>query len=118
DLGIAILVVMWGAQFVLRGQFSWKKCPVALCLAALLWFAGWQLVPLPAGLLARISPATADLYAQLLPAHPEEVLNDPTANAPHLVAGSALSVYPEKTRTEMIHLLALLLTFALVRNNL
>src|SRR6266852_4468845 len=71
DAGVAVLLVAWGARMLLEERLSWKKCPVALCLAALTLFAVWQLVPMPHGLLSRLSPATTRMYEQLLPAQAE-----------------------------------------------
>ena len=56
---------------LLDGQLSWRKCPVASCLAALVLVGLWQITPLPRGLLGRISPVTARMYDRLLPAQPE-----------------------------------------------
>jgi len=71
DVGLAGLMVLWGARVLLEGRLTWRKCPVAACLGALVLVAAWQLVPLPGGLLRGISPATARMYDRLLPARPE-----------------------------------------------
>ena len=68
---LAALLALWGARMVLEGQFTWEKCPVALCLAGLFLTGLWQLTPLPRSLLSGVSPATARLYGELLPSRPE-----------------------------------------------
>src|ERR1700694_1543743 len=47
DAGVAALLVLWGARILLEWRFSWKKCPVALCLAGLFLLGVWQMTPLP-----------------------------------------------------------------------
>jgi O-antigen ligase len=118
DVGIAVLLALWAVRLLVDGRLSWQKCPVVLCLAGLVWLALVQLAPLPHDLLARLSPATARLYEQLLPGQPEQLAAEVPQPAARLVAGATLSVYPAKTRVELFRLLALLLTFALVRNNI
>ena len=71
DVGIAVLMLLSGARMLLDGQLSWRKCPVAVCLAAWILLGVWQLTPLPRGLLSRISPVTTRMYDRLLPAQPE-----------------------------------------------
>src|SRR5258707_5571419 len=41
-VGVAALLALWAVRMVLEGQLSWQKCPVALCLAALLLSGVWQ----------------------------------------------------------------------------
>lgn len=118
DAGVALVLALWGLRVLVEWQFSWKRCPVALCLAGLFLLGVWQLVPLPRQALGRLSPATAGLYDRLLPAEgevfpggePREVVRPP--------AGSTLSVYPTATRQELARLLAVVLLFAAVRNNI
>ena len=61
--GIALLLVLWAAEAILRWRVVWTNCPVTLCLAALFLFGLWQTVPLGRDSLGRISPATARMYA-------------------------------------------------------
>jgi tetratricopeptide (TPR) repeat protein len=104
--GVAILLALWGARLLLEWQWSWKKCPVALCLAILFLSGMVQLIPLPQSLLAHLSPATAHLYQELLPSSSESP------------AGATLSLYPGATRSDAVRLLAVFLLFIVVRNNL
>jgi O-antigen ligase/tetratricopeptide (TPR) repeat protein len=118
DLGIAVLMILWAARMLLDGQFSWRKCPVAVCLAAWVLVGLFQITPLPKGLLGRISPATARIYDRLLPARPEVLpFEEPTGVSTPL-AGSTLSFYPGSTQEEMAKYLAILLLFVVVRNNI
>ncbi|HEX5269840.1 MAG TPA: hypothetical protein VFW33_05100, partial [Gemmataceae bacterium] len=64
--GVAALLLLWALRTLLEGRLRWVYCPVAACLAALFLFGAAQVVPLSHGLLARLSPATASLYAELL----------------------------------------------------
>src|SRR5260370_36243213 len=65
--GVAALLGLWGARVLLEWQFRWAKCPVVLCLAALMLLGLWQLVPFPHRALEWLSPGTARLYDQLVP---------------------------------------------------
>src|SRR4051794_40385699 len=55
--GLGLVLALWAVRMLLEGQFAWKKCPVALFLAALFLSGLWQLTPLPRPLLAWVSPA-------------------------------------------------------------
>ncbi len=47
-LAASLLLVLWGLAIPLaKWQFTWKRCPVALCLAGLVLFGVFQLAPLP-----------------------------------------------------------------------
>ena len=118
DVGIAVLMILWGARMLLDGQLSWRKCPVAVCLAAWILLGVWQLTPLPRGLLSRISPVTTRMYDRLLPAQPEVLPFGEPRGVSMPPAGSTLSFYPGATRRELGRYLAILLLFAVVRNNI
>jgi hypothetical protein len=119
DVGIAVLLILWAVRGLLQGEFSWRKCPVALCLAAFFMLAVAQLVPLPKDWLSRLSPGTTSLYARLLPDQ-GEILRAPgggevlASNGPT----STISLVPGATQQAAIRLLAIFLLFVLVRNNL
>jgi O-antigen ligase/tetratricopeptide (TPR) repeat protein len=118
DLGIALLMPLWGVRLLIDGRLSWSKCPVAFSLAASVLLGVWQLTPLPRGLLGRISPVTARMYDRLLPAEPEVLPFGEPSGASLPPAGSTLSFYPGSTRQELARYLAILLLFVLVRNNI
>ena len=118
DVGIAVLMLLSGARMLLDGQLSWRKCPVAVCLAAWILLGVWQLTPLPRGLLSRISPVTTRMYDRLLPAQPEVLPFREPRGVSMPPAGSTLSFYPGATRRELGRYLAFLLLFAVVRNNI
>ena len=84
------------------------------------FFVGiWQLSPLSGDWLDRLAPATADLDAQLLPAVSDMPAVGEAAAKPVLPPpGSTISLYPEGTRTELVRLLAVLLLFLVVRQNM
>src|SRR5579871_6835192 len=118
DVGVAVLLVAWGARMLLDGRFWWQKCPVALCLAALALLAAWQFVPLPQGLVRWLSPATTRMVEQLLPAQAEVLpFGEPSA-ATSTWAGSTLSLDTGCTGDAFFRLLAVFLLFASVNNNL
>ncbi len=118
DAGVALLLVLWGLRVLVEWQFSWKRCPVALCLAGLFVLGVWQLVPLPRETLGRLAPATAGLYDRLLPGQDEVFPGGEAREAVRPPVGSTISVYPTATRQELARLLAVVLLFAAVRNNI
>src|SRR5262249_31657560 len=84
-------------------------------LAALFLLGMWQVTPLPRDLMATVSPRTAELREQLLPAEPEEFpggegdaikFPDPT-----------ISLYPEASKRVVVQVLAVLVVFVAVLNN-
>jgi O-antigen ligase/tetratricopeptide (TPR) repeat protein len=113
NAGVALLLLLWAARILVEGRLTWARCPVAVCLAALFLLGAWQLTPLSDAALERLSPGTARLYGQLLPAHHEVLPGEqerPTARR-------MLTLEPGATRRELVRLLAVLLVFAVVRNN-
>jgi O-antigen ligase/tetratricopeptide (TPR) repeat protein len=114
--GLALLGLLWAARLLLEGHLVLRRCPLLLCVAGLFLLAAVQLAPLPASVLGRLSPGTAELDARLLPAEPEEL---PAGAAPRAAApaGRSLSLYPEATRRQALQLLAALLALALAANN-
>lgn len=118
DLGVAALMALWGGLILLKGAPSrrgWRwRCAATPCLAALVLIGVVQVLPVPGGMLGWASPATARLYHQVLPARPEVLpFGEPRAD-PGPPAGSTLSLDPGATRREVGRLLAVLLLFAVV----
>jgi tetratricopeptide (TPR) repeat protein len=110
--GLAAMLLLWGTRWVVSGQVTWQRCPVALCLAGLVLFGAFQMVNWPGDTLERIAPASAGWRQRLLPAQPEGI---PDGSSPERTA-AALSLYPTATRRAVAHLIAVLLLFAVVRN--
>ncbi len=117
DGGLALLLLLWAGRIVLRRRLTWKKCPVAVCLAGLVLVGLCQTASLSRTLIGRLSPRAAQLYDQLLPPRPEQFPAG-EEGVDGTSAGTTLSLYPAATRRETIRLLAVFLLFAAVRNNL
>src|SRR5262249_23215896 len=66
-LGVAALLGLWAVRILLEWRLALPRCPVLLCLAGLFAIGLWQLMPLPRGALALLSPATVRVYDRLLP---------------------------------------------------
>lgn len=115
--GVACLLILWALRLVVEGKLTWEYCPVSLGLAGLFLFGVFQLLPLSPPVLAWLSPHTNRLSADLLPATPEVLALGEPRSASFWPAGSTLSLYPAATRLETIRLLAVLLLFLVVRNN-
>src|SRR5262249_5859419 len=94
DAGLALLLVLWAARMLREGQFTWRKSPVAVCLAGLFLLGLWQLTPLSRSLLSSLSPGTAQLYDQVLPREPERLPAGQQLAASDPPAGSTLSLHP------------------------
>lgn len=116
DLGVLVLLALWALRIVLERQLVLARCPVTIMLSLLLLLGLFQLTPLPNTLIKAISPHTAELYARLWPeAHeslPAGLENMATPRS------ETLSLYPAATQAACLQLLALLLVFMVVRNNL
>ena len=81
------------------------------------FLCAFQLVPLPSGVLAWLSPETARLSSELLPKTPEILAFGEVRDPCPLPAGDAISIYPGATRRQVVRLLAVFFLFAVVRNN-
>lgn len=118
DLGVVGLLGLWAVRMALERQLTWQPCPVTLGLAGLFLLGVVQLIPWPQPVLGLLSPATRSTYQELLPTEHEQLsLQEPTPTAT-LPAGRTLSLYPAGTRAELFRLLAVILVFACIRNNL
>lgn len=116
-VGLAVLLGLWAARIFLQRKLPLKPDPVTLVLVTMILLGAWQLVPLPHRLLSRLSPATAELYERLLPRHAEILPFGATRETPVLSAGSSISLYPGRTRQELLRLVAVLLLFVMVRSS-
>jgi O-antigen ligase len=116
--GVALLLLLWAARLLVEWQLSWEWCPVTVCLAILFLVGGTQLVPLSHSLLSRLSPTGVQLIDQLLPADPETLPLGGAETITVPTAGSTISLYPAATRASLIQLLAAVLLFVVVRQNL
>jgi O-antigen ligase/tetratricopeptide (TPR) repeat protein len=114
--GLSLLLGLWAVRMIVEGRLSWRPCPVALCLAGLVFLALWQMTSLPPTLLARLSPRTLELETLLRPTEPELVAEDGGEGAS--AAPLTLSLSPAATRPVLLRLLAVFALFAVVRNNL
>lgn len=118
DAGIAVLLALWAARMLLEGLITWKNSAVAICLAWLFLLGIWQSTPLPRHVLDWLAPTTVRCYDQLLPQQPETLPNDAARCDASIDPGSTLSLYPGATQREATRLLAVLLVFVIVYNNL
>jgi O-antigen ligase len=116
--GVAVLLAPWGVRMLLEWRLRWAKCPVAFCLALLFLGGTWQLMSWSGEALAWLSPATAQLYEQLIPAQAEVLpLNQerPVVDPP---PGTTITLYPGATQAMRLRLLAVFVLFAAVRTNI
>jgi O-antigen ligase/tetratricopeptide (TPR) repeat protein len=116
-VGVGILLLLWAARMLLEWQFSWKKDPMLLCLGGLFLLGVWELQPLPHSVLSVLSPSTARIYEEMLPAQPEQLPLDQERLTTKLAAGASLSLYPAATEWALFRLLAVFAVYAVVRNN-
>lgn len=113
--GVALLLLLWSMRALLERRFTWRQCPVTLCLAALFLLGIVQLVPWSPQILRVLSPGSEAVRLEFLPATPE-VLPGNIALEP--AGAPTISVFPQATHAELIRLLAVIALFAVVRNNL
>jgi len=101
---VAALVVILVVRQLFR-RTPYPK-PGVLAVVAVLGLAlvYVQSIPLGTGLLEKLSPGTADLYAQLLPDRAEQFITE-AGSAVEPTRPSTLSLYPFATRTDFHRLL-------------
>ncbi len=115
-VGVGLVCILWGVRSVIEGQFLWFSCPVALALGAIFLGGALQIVPLPSWIVAMISPATAIISNELLPAQPEIIA--PGKLPESLPGWPTISLYSLATRQMLVRLLAVFLLFSAVRVNI
>lgn len=118
DAGIGLLLLLWAGRMLVERELTWQKCPVTLCLLAVILLGIWQLTPLGRPLLDRLSPKTAQLYGQFLPTKFEEISWGEDQAPEVRQAGATISLYPYATRVQLLRWLAFFWVFVLVCNNL
>src|SRR6184192_2578943 len=64
NLGVGLVLLLWAVRMLLVGEFTWKKCPLALCLAGLFLLALWQTTALSRPLVEQLSPTAGRLYRE------------------------------------------------------
>lgn len=116
--GLSVLLLLWAMRMILEGRVAWANCPVFFCLAGLFLLGVLQIAPLPGPLLETLSPNTAALRRDLLPSAPEQIVAGEVADPQSAAAGHCISFCPGTSRTELLGWLAILVLFAVVRNNL
>jgi tetratricopeptide (TPR) repeat protein len=116
--GLATVFGLWCLRWLVDWRLEWRWDPLPLVLAGLLLVCLVQTVPLPRELLERLSPTAAKIYSELLPSRPEQLPPGGVPVTSPQPPGSTLSLYPSGTRYLMLQLLAVLLTYTVVRNNL
>jgi O-antigen ligase/tetratricopeptide (TPR) repeat protein len=118
DVGLLGLLALWGLRMLTERRATLAKCPVTILLAIFVLLGFWQTAVLQVETVERLAPATAALHARLVPQEQEIVPTDAASPPAKAAIGETLSLYPEATRTQSYRLLAVLLLFAAVRNNL
>ena len=114
--GVALLLVLWSLAILIEWRFRWKRCFAALYLLGLIVVGLIQLAPFPPTVLSTLSPAEVRLVQQLKPATHEVFAPGEQLREVEHAAGATLSLYPGGTRLLLLHLLAVFLLFAVVRN--
>ena len=114
SLAVLALAGLWVAHTVLTGRFVFRPDVASLALAGLVAWTSFQLLPLPEGVVAVVSPGRADWHRTLLPAT-EEVFAGEAGGVPRATF-VPLSVNPAATRALLARLLGLLVVYAVARN--
>ena len=112
--GVALLCVLWAVHVGLTRRLRLRFDAPALLLAGLIAHSGLQLVPLPASVVAVLSPASARWNAEMRPAM-AEVLPGETTSAPRPTA-FPISLDPTATRLFACRIFALLAVYLAARN--
>jgi tetratricopeptide (TPR) repeat protein/O-antigen ligase len=111
-LGLAALLLLTAARAVLERGLRGATCPLALVLTGLVLVTACQIVPLPEGVVAALSPNARRLTAELLPERPELLPGEPARPA---AGWHTLSLDPPATRRLLVRLLAVTLFYWVAR---
>jgi hypothetical protein len=112
--GIFLLVALWGTSGILSRKLPIQIDLVTVCLAGLTLLAVVQLVPLPLQLVKLLSPGMAELHLTMRPELGERLSTEATA-IPR-PTWLAMTLDPYGTRIYIARLVALLMTYLVVRN--
>jgi len=113
-LGIGLMC--WAILAVHTGKMNICLCPIGLCLVGLILVTLGQMVPLPKDIVQLVSPATASLRLQMVPAQAELVAEGVEAAMP--LTWQPLSLDPAATRVFLTQITAITLLYLMVRSNL
>jgi len=109
ELGVALLGLLYLYRLFLFPMTPIRFSPLLLAPAGFLLLMGFQLLPLPPGLLRTISPSTAALYSQTISGYSDQTRNIAAADAaalgeaaPHKSPWRPLSQAPFATRTYLL----------------
>ncbi|HJZ94733.1 MAG TPA: O-antigen ligase family protein [Gemmataceae bacterium] len=111
SVGLSIALLLWAAVLLIDRRLGVGFCPVVACLIGIVILGLWQLAPLPDTTLTVLSPATAQLRADLIPADSEGLTGEDSVPRP----SATLSLDPGTTRRQLIKLLAVVGLFTIVR---
>jgi O-antigen ligase/tetratricopeptide (TPR) repeat protein len=111
-LGLAALLLLTAARALIEHGVVAAACPVALVLAGLFLATAAQVAPLPGPVVAALSPNTARLTGELLPATPELLPGEPDHPSP---GWHTLSLDPSATRQLTVQMLGLALVYWVAR---
>ena len=124
ELGVAFLGLLYLYRLFLFPMTPIRFSPLLLAPAGFLLLMGFQLIPLPPGLLRTISPSTAALYAQTISGYSDQTRDIAAADAaalgeaaPRKATWRPLSQAPFATRTYLLKGVAFTLFLFLFLNS-
>ncbi len=115
--GLCAFAILWIVRIMLERRPIWNPCALTVGLALMCLLAIVQSMPMPANVVAVISPATAELREKLLPPNVEIIESGDEAISA-FPPPATLSLIPWSTRHRAVRLACLLFLFAAVRANL
>lgn len=115
-LGLVALLGLWAAAVIHSRRLVLSSDLVFACLLGLVLVTAFQLVPLPVAVVRLLTPETVRLHELLLPERSELLPGESDADGPARSAWVRLSLAPSATEELLARLLALLLTYVVVRN--
>lgn len=116
SLGVLSLALLWAAHVLVTRRLVYRTDPVSVCLLGLILLTAVQLVPLPASVVAVVSPTAADWHRTLIPETPELLPGEDESAVSRRPGWLRLSVSPALTEDFLVRLLAVFLVYAAVRN--
>jgi O-antigen ligase/tetratricopeptide (TPR) repeat protein len=118
SLGLCAMLLLWTLTQVLTWRLTIYGCWVSFFLVLLFITSGLGIVPMPRATIRSLSPATAQLYDDLLPTTREVSASGPLDEKLPFPPGTTLSLNPGATQDELLGVLALFVLFFVSRHAL
>jgi hypothetical protein len=99
DIGLAVLLLLWGVYLLLDRRLAIVRCPVTILFGSFVILSVIQITPVPIDVIRVLSPTTASLQEQLTPKTAEKVVADQPTSSTTQPGTAVFSLYPYASRS-------------------